>query len=78
VYILPGGSGTHLRQPGRIYTESYEIDIPPDLPPGTYALKMKLYSTQEERNVLLALDPEFLDERNFYEIASINVYAEQR
>jgi hypothetical protein len=64
--------------PGRIYTESYEIDIPPDLPPGTYALKMKLYSTQEERNVLLALDPEFLDERNFYEIASINVYAEQR
>lgn len=64
--------------PGTVYPESYELDMPPDLPLGTYALKIKLYSTEEDRDVFLALDSELLDTESFYTVASTHVAAQRR
>lgn len=60
-------------KPGKIYFESCQLDIPQKLAPGTYTLKVKLYSTQENRDVFLAFDPELLDAGNFYTIASSEI-----
>jgi len=64
--------------PQTVYPESYKLEVPPNLPPGTYALKIKLYSTEEARDVLLALDPELLDAERFYTVTSIVLSAKQR
>ena len=61
--------------PGTIYHESYTLRIPPELQPGVYTLKIKLYSKEEEQDVFLALDPELLDGQNFYKIASTKISA---
>jgi hypothetical protein len=58
---------------GKIYLESYRVSVPRTLQPGRYKLKFKLYSTQEDRNVFVALDPGLLDEDNYYLIAEVNV-----
>ncbi len=65
-------------RPGKRYNTSHKLDIPPDLPPGVYVLKLKLYSAEEDRDVFLALDPKLLDTNNYYKIASANIYSEQR
>ena len=58
---------------GKTYSEDYEIDIPRTLKPGQYELKLKLYSRQEKRDVLLALDPRLLDDSNFYVIGKVTL-----
>ena len=58
---------------GGIYREMYNIRLPRTLRPGKYKLKFKLYSKQEDRNVFVALDPELLDEDDYYSIAEVNV-----
>jgi len=63
---------------GKRYNTRYRLDIPPDLAAGTYVLKIKLYSAEEDRDVFLALDPKLLDERNFYKIASTNISVQRR
>ncbi len=54
-----------------IHREKYVIDIPDETPPGRYELKIKLYSKEENENVLPALDPALMDEENYYKIAAI-------
>jgi hypothetical protein len=61
------------KSPGGIYSETYPISIPKTLRPGQYHLKVKLYSKQESRNVLVALDQKLLDEEHYYPIAVITV-----
>jgi hypothetical protein len=60
--------------PETIYHESYALHVPSGLRPGVYAMKIKLYSKEEKRDVLLALDPELLDEQNFYTVTSMNIF----
>ena len=64
--------------PQTVYPESYKLDVPADLSPGTYELKIKLYSKEEDRDVLLALDPGLLDTQNFYTVTSIDISAKRR
>ena len=56
-----------------IYREKYDVTIPHGTPPGQYDLKLKLHSYDEDKEVLLALDPDLLDGDNYYRIASIKV-----
>ncbi|MBN2327775.1 MAG: DUF4832 domain-containing protein [Candidatus Omnitrophica bacterium] len=59
--------------PNRTYSETYRFSIPKTLAPGRYAIKMKLYSGEEDRDVFLALDPDLMDENHFYTISTIDV-----
>jgi len=56
-----------------VYREDYIVPIPDGTPPGQYELKLKLYSNDENKDVLLALDPALLDEENYYQIATVQV-----
>lgn len=60
-----------------VYREKYILNIPDETPPGRYELKIKLYSNEENKDVLIALDPELLDGRNFYTITSTNISARE-
>ncbi len=55
------------------FKETYSFTIPDTIPTGQYTLKMKLYSQQENRNVYLALDPQIMDENQYYKITKLNV-----
>ncbi len=55
------------------HRERYVVTIPDGTPPGQYELKLKLYSNDESKDVLLALDPDLLDEENYYKIAAVQV-----
>jgi hypothetical protein len=71
---LEAGNQKWLPKPsGGIYPQTYPISIPKTLRPGQYTLKFKLYSRQERRDVLIALDPKRLDEENYYSVASVTV-----
>ncbi len=63
---IPGGERT-------TFDTAYPIAIPDALPTGTYALKIKLYSKEAARDVLLALDQRKRDAAGFYEIAQVTV-----
>jgi hypothetical protein len=63
---------------GTIYHESYTLRIPPELRPGKYRIKIKLYSKEEEQDVFLALDPNLLDDQNFYTVASMNISSPEK
>jgi hypothetical protein len=56
-----------------VYRENYSVAIPAGTPPGQYELKLKLYSNEEAKDVLLALDSNLLDEENYYKIATVTV-----
>jgi len=60
-------------EPNSIYTEKYFIKIPEGTPPGQYDLKIKLHSNYENKDVFLALDPNLLDNENYYKISSVQV-----
>jgi hypothetical protein len=56
-----------------VHREKYMVAIPEGIPPGQYDLKLKLYSYDEKKDVFLALDPDLLDEENYYKIAVVQV-----
>lgn len=56
-----------------IHRERYTIPLPDETPPGQYELKLKLFSDEENEDVLLALDPGLLDAENYYRIADVTV-----
>jgi len=56
-----------------VHREKYIVTIPDGTPPGQYDLKLKLYSNDENKDVLLALDPDLLDEEDYYKIAAVQV-----
>lgn len=56
-----------------IHREKYIVTVPEGTPPGQYDLKLKLYSNDENKDVLLALDPGLLDGENYYKIAAVQV-----
>jgi len=60
-----------------VHREKYIVTIPEGAPPGQYVLKLKLHSNDEKRHVLLALDPDLLDEENYYKIAAVQVEKEK-
>jgi hypothetical protein len=71
---LGAGNQKWMPKPsGGIYPETYPISIPKTLQPSQYKLKFKLYSNEEERDVFTALDPELLEEENFYLVTEVNV-----
>jgi hypothetical protein len=45
--------------------------IPDGTSPGQYELELQLYSNDEGKDVLLALDPDLLDEENDYKITAV-------
>jgi hypothetical protein len=71
---LEAGNEKWLPKPsGGVYPETYPISIPKTLRPGRYKLKFKLYSNQENNDVLIALDPKLLDQENFYSVAALTI-----
>ncbi|MFZ5832218.1 MAG: DUF4832 domain-containing protein [Planctomycetota bacterium] len=58
---------------GKTYRESYTFDTPRSLKAGPYVLKLKLRSSEADRDVLLAIDAKLLDAENFCKIASLTV-----
>jgi len=56
-----------------VHREAYIVTVPEGTPPGPYDLKLKLYSKDENKDVLLALDPNLLDAENYYTIAAVQV-----
>ena len=56
-----------------VHREKYIVVIPDKTPPGQYELKLKLYSNEENKDVSLALDPDLLDEENYYKITAVKV-----
>ena len=68
------GNQQWMPQPsGGVYSQTYPISIPKTLRPGQYTLKFQLYSKQEDRNVFVALDPDLLDEENYYSIGGVTI-----
>jgi hypothetical protein len=47
--------------------------IPDGTPPGQYELRLQLYSKDEGKDVLLALDPDLLDEAHDYKVTAVQV-----
>lgn len=71
---VPSGNRRWLPEPeGGLYSQSYAIRVPENLPPGSYALKMKLRSEAAGRDVGLPLDRELLDDDGFYQLAEVRV-----
>jgi hypothetical protein len=60
-----------------MYRENYVVAIPEGTPSGLYVLKMKLFANDENKDVLLALDPDLLDGENYYKIATVRVEKEE-
>lgn len=60
-----------------VHRIKYTVTIPEGTPPGQYELKLKLYSNDANKDVLLALDPNLLDEESYYKIATIHVTEEK-
>ena len=60
-----------------VHQENYIVTIPEGTPPGQYELKLKLFSNDENKDVLLALDPDLLDEENYYKIAAVQLKKEK-
>jgi len=58
---------------GKTYSEDYGIEIPKTLRTGQYKLKLKLYSKEQKQDVFLALDPQLLDDGNFYRIGKVTL-----
>jgi hypothetical protein len=58
---------------GKTYVARYRLTVPEPLGPGSYVLKLKLFSKHAERDVLLALQRELLDDENFYRIGRVEV-----
>jgi len=56
-----------------VHREKYIVTIPDKTPPGQYELRLKLYSNEENKDVLLALNPDLLDDENYYTIAAVKV-----
>jgi len=61
-----------------VYRENYSVFIPEGTPPGQYDLQLKLFSNDENKDVFIALDPDLLDEANYYKIASVQVKKEKK
>ena len=59
-----------------MHRETYTVTLPPGTPPGPYELKLKLHANDQNRDVLLALDPALLDQENYYRIATLHVTEE--
>ena len=59
-----------------MHRETYTVALPPGAPPGSYELKLKLHANDQNRDVLLALDPALLDQENYYSIATLHVTEE--
>ncbi|MFC1634319.1 DUF4832 domain-containing protein [Planctomycetota bacterium] len=71
---LDAGNQKWMPKPsGDVYPQTYPISIPQTLRPGRYKLKFKLYSNQEDKDVFVALDPNRLDEENYYSVAPVNI-----
>lgn len=60
-----------------VHREKYIVTIPDGAQPGQYVLKLKVHSNDGNRHVLLALDPDLLDEENYYKIAAVQVEKEK-
>lgn len=56
-----------------VWRKKYAVAVPEKLVPGRYALKFKLYSKQEKRDVLVALKRKLLDKDNFYLVTTVIV-----
>jgi hypothetical protein len=68
-------SGNLQWQPGpkSTYTERYEIPLAPDITPGRYQLRLRLYSPEARRDVFVALKPELRDDHNFYHLTQFTI-----
>jgi len=56
-----------------VHREDYIMTLPAGTPPGSYDLKLKLHSNDEDTDVLLALNPNLLDAENYYQITTVQV-----
>ena len=55
------------------HSESYALEVPARVAPGSYQLKLKLFSPAAGRDVRLALKPERRDADGFYSICEIGI-----
>ncbi|MFC1762332.1 DUF4832 domain-containing protein [Planctomycetota bacterium] len=56
-----------------VHSEEYLVTVPEGTAPGLYDLMLKLYSHNENRAVLLALNRDLLDADNYYKITTVQV-----
>jgi len=56
-----------------VHQEKYIVTIPDGTLTGQYDLILKLYSNDENKDVLSALDPDLSDEENYYKITAVQV-----
>jgi hypothetical protein len=61
--------------PGIPSTESFNLELPGDLAPGQYELKMKLIDPSQRpvRTVFLGLSKEIMDREGFYRLGTITI-----
>ncbi|MDZ7317054.1 MAG: beta-galactosidase [candidate division KSB1 bacterium] len=55
------------------YHEKYLIAVPKEAPPGSYHLKFKLFSYDENKDVGLALKKDLLDKEKYYDVTLISL-----
>lgn len=73
-FQMESGNEKWLPRPDKkTYDEQYRVELPEKLKPGSYLLKLKLYSRAAERDVLLALKRELLDGDGFHTIGEVRV-----
>ncbi len=61
------------RDEGTLAPNRYPIRLPESAKPGEYTLKLKLYSSEANRDVLIALKDHFLDKNGYYKITNVTV-----
>jgi hypothetical protein len=71
---LPAGNKNWMPSEGsKTYNETYQILLPETFKSGEYTLSLKLFSKQSHRTVFLPLNPDLMDEQNFYRICTVKI-----
>jgi hypothetical protein len=74
VHVVESGNRRWLpAEKGKIYRERYAFRLKPTIKPGLYALKLKLYAPDVERDVELALSRDQKDDAGYYKIGTLSV-----
>ena len=66
-------SGNRKWIPGKLTSEDYPIQIPGELPPGKYSLKMKLHDQRTDEDVEMGLREDLRDDKGYYFVSVVAI-----
>jgi len=73
-FMIESGNRKWLPLPDKkTYGVEYRVELPEELKPADYTLKLKLYSPAADRDVSLAMKRDLLDHNGFYTIGEVCV-----